>query len=152
MWSRWWSQWPPCCKVEWSWEAALWNRINAHVQTLESQTMAGNVQNKYFYREPQFTQLVDPKCNSLHWVGTWSVLPNLSCAIQIIWHLAKIKGRVWFCRSNVGLGVCISVMPMLPVHESYFSNNGLNDLKRHFWDLGFFDLCLFIKFGIWVLW
>lgn len=99
------------------------------------------------YREPQFTQLVDPECHSLHWVGMWrrSVLPNLSCAPQIVWHLAKTQGQC-------GARVCISAMPMLPGHESYFSNKGLNDLRRHFGVLGFFDLCLFIEFGIWVLW
>lgn len=47
------------------------------------------------YREPQFTQLVDPECHNLHWVGIWSrsMLPNLSCATQIIWHLAKTQGQ-----------------------------------------------------------
>lgn len=96
MWSQWWSQWPPCCKVEWSWGAALWDRTNARVHTLESQTMAENVHNEHFYGEPQFTQLVDPTRNSLYRVGIWrrSGLPDLSCATQMIWQLVKMQGLI----------------------------------------------------------
>lgn len=65
--------------------------------------MAENAQNEHFYGEPRFIQLVDPTRNSLYWVAIWrrSVLPDLSCATQMIWQLAEMQGLILWDQRGV---------------------------------------------------